>query len=154
MPERAHSLQDQSLGYLQSAWMLGPSQCGPNVLIWRPASDPRNLFAGAGKDILCVGGGSRGVGRAQAVGHEDEDGDGDEAAEETGSQATAVSAASQRVVQLPVWLPALPAACPAMCLACLAVWGAACHVKCNSAILWSMPIPPRHAPRSNTPPNR
>jgi len=100
-------LQDQSLSYLQSAWMLGPSQCGPNVLIWRPANDPRNLFNAAAKDILHVSGGGKATERAETGGNEEDANDADEAAEETGSQATAVSSASQHLLPVPVCCLAL-----------------------------------------------
>lgn len=82
--------------------MLGPDQCGPNLLIWRPADDPRNLFNCAPKDILAIAGSGRAAGRVA----EDENAEGD-GGESTSSHAAPSAAASQRFIPVPVCLLAM-----------------------------------------------
>lgn len=63
-------MQDNSLDYVSNAWMLGPKQIGPNILLSRDSSDPLNLFRLPRSDVRNVsGGGKTTTGAAAATGH-------------------------------------------------------------------------------------
>lgn len=92
------------MAYLERAWMLGPSQCGPNVLIWRPADDPRNLFNSAPKDILAVAGSGKAAGRPEATVDADAPPGEDTGADAPDAEGSASTSAPQRLIPVPVCL--------------------------------------------------
>lgn len=92
------------MAYLERAWMLGPSQCGPNILIWRPADDPRNLFNCMPKEILAVAGGGKTSGRPDAAADAETPPGDDTGADGPGGEDHVSLSAPQRVSPVPVCL--------------------------------------------------